>query len=280
MRKVAAALAGLVFALAVGAAAPARAAHPTVSLERSTVRLGQRIIVRFEGWPIGPSVTAEICGNLAKRGSIDCDLVGSQGLGMRSYDRQHLVELVIRQPPAPCPCVVRAFTERQDIVVLTPLTIVGAPNTPVPVATGQQAPVAVDVRVTRASQGLIAGLRSSLGGPTPYRFTVSLRNRTSGEISGLVVRARAGHNAKDQSRTISIAAPDPLAPGATWKHTQRVTLSAPVIRGYVWTVVIGGAGPTLTGATRSSTHPYLFYALVFALIADLAWWTYRRVRRA
>ncbi|GAA1615372.1 hypothetical protein [Actinoplanes couchii] len=52
-------------------AARVSSAAPEVRVDQPATRVGTTVVVRLTGWPSG-AVTAEICGNQAQRGSLDC----------------------------------------------------------------------------------------------------------------------------------------------------------------------------------------------------------------
>src|SRR5262249_18143479 len=58
------------------------AALPTVSVSGPQAAPGSQIQVRLENWPDGP-VNVAVCGNLARRGTQDCDPRTSEGVAAR-----------------------------------------------------------------------------------------------------------------------------------------------------------------------------------------------------
>lgn len=105
------------------------AAGPTIVASSAGASGGDTILVTLDGWGPG-AVTVTVCGNLAARGTQDCDLLHARGVGINNSGPT-LAELVVALPPAPCPCIVRAATTTNDVVSSTPIDIVGMPMAPV-----------------------------------------------------------------------------------------------------------------------------------------------------
>ncbi|MBA2610159.1 MAG: hypothetical protein H0U92_14575 [Actinobacteria bacterium] len=267
-------------ALSLAAAGPAGAAAPapSVTLDRASVNLADTILVSLHDWPIYDAVTVSVCGNGARRGSVDCNLTNSQGLGINRFDAQHVTQFAVHAPPFPCPCVVRVSNATQSLLAVTPIAIANFPTAPI-VGDAYRSPLAITLRVRHAPQGFAATVRSRLGGPTSYVVRVTLRNRSTDVLDAITIRARAGRRSGDQARLVDIRGPGQLAPGATWSAERRVTLAAPVLGRFRWTVTASGAGPAATGRATTDHVPVLLYLIVLALIADVAWIVVRRMKR-
>jgi hypothetical protein len=278
MRRAIAALgAAMVVIVASSAAIAAAASSPSVSLDRSSVTVGDRIVVTLHDWPQRGAVVISVCGNLARRGSVDCNLADSQGMPMTPYVPP-VTELVVKAPPTTCPCVIRAANSTQDIVAYTPIAIAGLPIGPV-VGAVVESPLALEVTVHRAHAGVLPWLRSSLGGPTAYDVIVVVRNKSAEDLPGIRLLARAGRSAHDQARIIEITAPPNLAAGTSWTHTERVTIAAPVVGRFVWTISASGAGPSVTDEAGSHQVPLLLLLLIAAVAGVVTSMIVRWVRR-
>ena len=83
--RVAAAVLVLASALALGradAGAPDGLTNgPTITVDRPSIKAGDRVLVTLDGFE-GTAVTISVCGNEARRGSADCNLTASEGLGL------------------------------------------------------------------------------------------------------------------------------------------------------------------------------------------------------
>lgn len=251
---------------------------PTLVVTPNTVTIGQTVSVEAIGFPVDTPVVVTLCGNQARRGSIDCDLGGSVGFPIRRQDERHVVPFVIGTPPVHCPCVIEASNTPKADIAYAPITITGFPVGPVE---GDDffKPLDLQVDVHRASQNPIAWLRSFVGGPTAYKVEVTLHNRSSQRIDGVTLVARAGRHANDQARRVVLQSPKSLGGGETRRYSKRVTLSAPVIGGFVWTVTATGDAALAKSVVNTSHQPWGLYVLLVALVGDLAWWGWRRVRK-
>lgn len=255
-------------ASAILAAAPAAAA--TIQLDRSEASPGETITVTMEGFALQRAVVIAICGNEARRGSIDCDLPSSQGYGIRRYDKTHQTRFRLTSPPMPCPCVVQVSDATQGAVAYAPIVLRGVAVAPV-VGRSAQAPLRVDAVVKRVSAGLLGSLRASLGGPTRYDLIVKVRNQSARNVEQVKIDAYAGRGSNDRGKTIPIAAPSAgIASGQTWTRRTEVKLPAPSVGSFQWVVSVSGDGEFVQARLASSPRPWLLYVLLVMLVADLA----------
>ena len=138
-RKVAVLLAVLaMLGLTGGTWAPALADEPasglTATVTPGTAGYGDRVKVEGSGWPAMTQVQAVVCGDLAIGGSAACDQTTAV-LGVANVDGEVDIDMVVGNPPRPCPCVVRlASYTGPALAVDMPLVIsghpVGTPPTP------------------------------------------------------------------------------------------------------------------------------------------------------
>src|SRR5689334_6068911 len=106
------ALAAMVLgALAVAAPSVAHASGtvtgPSITVDHSEVDDGQLIWVTVSGFTAG-SVTLAVCGNEARRGAADCNMIESKGVRIQPELDQTVARFGISTPPADCPCIIRA----------------------------------------------------------------------------------------------------------------------------------------------------------------------------
>lgn len=250
-----------------GASGAAPATGPTIALDRTSVQVGQRLYVTLTGWN-SRVVTISACSNLARRGSGDCNLEGSQSLTLLNSPRSTLTELTIFAPPGTCPCVIRASSSGQDEVAVVPIDIVGLPTGPV-VAPTFDAPVSVSIKVRSAHAGLIAAIRSALGGPTSFLVTASVRNMTSETLNDLSLSGSVGRSENDTAASFDFARPGPLGAGKTWAQTVRVRVPAPVINRSYWHIAASGAGQPADAQLVTHRMPVAFVVLVVVLVVDV-----------
>lgn len=264
------------FVTAAGAQ-DAGANNPTIVLARSAVKPNERVLVEFRGWQ-ARSVTLSLCGNLARRGSSDCDMTGSEGIPLSARSPEVLTEFLVTPPPTPCPCVIRAASPTQDEVAYAPLDLVGHPTGPL-VGPRDGTSLELELEVERTTAGFGDALQSSLGGSAPYRLTVTARNRSAETLSGVRVLGWGGRSRTDQSRTLDIPDPGEIGPGGQWVHSLDVDTPAPYIGEFYWQVQLSGAGPASTAEATSRNRPWLLVVLIVVLVADLAAIVGRRIRR-
>ena len=93
-------LAGL--AVAVPAAAQSVTDGPTVVPDVTDLQIGQRVRMTITGFD-APVVIMAVCGNEARRGSVDCDNLGSQARENNLDGTPTIGSVVVGAPPAPCP---------------------------------------------------------------------------------------------------------------------------------------------------------------------------------
>lgn len=254
---------------------------PTVTLDQTSVQPGQRVLVTLTGWS-ARNVTLSVCGNLARRGSADCNVAASQAESLVNAPAPTLVKLTVFAPPGTCPCVIRVASAASDEVVVAPIELVGVPVGPV-VGPVVDAPLDQAVTIRAERVGFIGALRGALGGPATYDVKVSLRNVTAETLTGISVAGSVGRSRTSTARSFDFPSPGEIGPGQTWRHSYRVTVPPPVITRLFWHVTVSGVGAP--GDTDAVTHraPLGFVVLTAILVVDLvgmAWYFgARRLRR-
>ncbi|MEO0492878.1 MAG: hypothetical protein AAF081_05640 [Actinomycetota bacterium] len=236
----------------------------------NAARPGERVVIVVGGFD-ADFVTTQVCGNLGRRGSIDCNQVGSDSIETLPDDTRGSW-FTITEPPLPCPCVLRTADSSNSEVALAEFTVLGHPfevnlldNEAIP------NPFVVDIDVVRADEGRIEAIKSSLGSATDYDVTVSVRNQWVQPVANLTVTAWAAR--RDSSTaitTVTLDAPETLGSSQAWQQTVRATLPAIVDGETVWRVEV--TAPSVDRVERSTTTsytPWLLYVLVAVLIVDL-----------
>jgi len=250
---------------------------PTITLDRYSIEPGGRVLVTLDGFE-GTAVTISVCGNQARRGSVDCNMTASEGLGLDTDGSSTLTEFPVAAPAAPCPCLIRASTLSFDELAVAPIELLGHPIGPVVGAPALE-PLDISVAPRRASRGIVASIRSAIGGPTAYDVTVSVRNRSTETLEHVVLAGSAGRSREDDMTTLELPAPGRLEPGQTWEKVVRSEIPAPVLGGFVWHVTASGAGPGITVEETTRVLPVglVILALIFAVDVGAIVW--RRVAR-
>lgn len=275
-------VAAALFVPAAGVASRARAqevqtAGPAISLGESTIRPGEGVVVTLQGWT-ARVVTLSVCGNLAKRGSADCNMVAARAVGLANPAEATRTEFFVSAPPTNCPCVIRASGASQDEVAVAPIDLVGVPVGPV-VDPHPGPLVSVSLETRAAHDGLLAAIRSALGGPTSYEVAVSVRNLSGEALSNLDLSGSAGRGRGNEAVSFGIPTPNALSPGQTWKREVRVTLPAPVFGRFVWSVTASGAGAPVRADSSTRHTPVALVLLVMILVADIVFMIWRRIAR-
>lgn len=256
---------------------------PSVLVDQPTAKPGERVRVSVEGFD-AQYVTVAICGNEARRGSTDCDVVGSKGFELLSDGQLTWTELVVTEPPAPCPCVIRVATPTSDIVSVVPFSVTGHPVEALSGPKPDDPLVEIIVEPKPVSEGAFGWLRSSLGGAADFDVTVSVHNLTQDTLRRVALDGSVGRDEFDISTTFDLKNPGVLAGGQTSTQVVRVRLPAPTIGTFVWRVSAGGAGPSVVTLVERRETPWTLIVLVGLLIIDIAlimtrWLTARRARR-
>jgi hypothetical protein len=270
-------VAACIWSAGVVAAQSAPANYPTITLDRGTVHPGDNIVVQFRNWQ-SHTVTVSVCGNLARRGSGDCNIVSSEGVPISRFSPEALTDFVVPVPPTTCPCVIRASNSTQTEIAYAPITLIGVPSGPL-VSPSEFSPLDVTVQVRRVRAGFGAALRSSLGGATTYDVSVVLHNTSAETLTDVRPYGWAGRSKTNQARTFDFPPVGDLGPGQSWTHVARVHTPAPLFGRFYWEVSVSGAGPTVHAESVSRQTPWLLIVLIIVIIGDVAMMLARRIMR-
>jgi hypothetical protein len=249
---------------------------PTLTLDQTSVDPGQPVTVIFTGWQ-GRLVTLSVCGNLAKRGSTDCNMPASQGVRLYHVDDSPLTSFVISTPPGTCPCVIRASSDSGE-TAYAPIEIRGVALGPVVDPFSEEPPLALAVDATPAPDGIFDTIKSWLGGPTAYDVTVKVTNQATEPFSNVAVHGAVGRDSETDLDGFDLV-PGPMAAGQTWTGTAHVTVPAPVVGQFDWHTIASGAGPVTETSSTTRAVPWLLLLLVLALVGDLVAVVVRWVQR-
>ncbi|MFG1901346.1 hypothetical protein [Micromonospora carbonacea] len=216
-RTRAAAPLAVALALALAPTAPAAAGAagdgPGVTVPAGPLRVGQRVLVDLDGWPAG-TAQAEVCGNAARRGALDCATGDATHAQVPPSGRARL-PVLLAAPPVACPCVlrVRTPTGTAGATAALPLAGVDAP----PAAPG--VPAALTLESVHADDR--SGPRSWFGLPGELALGFTLRNPGTEDVTDPPFTLLVGPPGR--ARTI-VAAPavGTVAAGATRDY--RVTV--------------------------------------------------------
>ena len=208
---------GIAVLLAVAPASAQSESAPSLSSTSRSVEFGDQIAIRGEGWSPNSIINISVCGNDATNGTSDCDIVNGRVVGV-SNRGTFGVSVVVGQPPAPCPCVVRAESQTSAELVTFDIEVTGAPE----LSPDQQFQVPVPDRQLAISNARIAGngpWYSYLGGPakrdvvftvdnigevTVRNASISLSIGKGPNPSGFVKAPDLGELKPGESRTYSV----------------------------------------------------------------------------
>lgn len=269
-------------ALPVAPAGPAGAqevASPdgTVTVSTGAAHVGDRIVVDVSR--VGEEVvTVSVCGNEARRGSVDCDQHGAAGVIVRPGQRS-VAQMRVTAPPTTCPCVIRVNSKDSLRVVTVPFEVVGHPTGPLVDRQAVQLPgPLVRVRVTTPPRSFLDRVRGSLGGPQERTLVVDVTNQTSLDMARVVVVAKV---AKGRGAGEPVESPRPfdLAAGATRRVELPMDLDAPTVGSYRVSVVAYGGGGQTTTTVGVTARPWLLSLLVVVVLVDVALIVVARRRR-
>ncbi|MEI7546576.1 MAG: hypothetical protein WCK21_00755 [Actinomycetota bacterium] len=237
---------------------------PSVTVEPNVVNPGDRALITVSGFK-AHLVTISVCGNEARRGSADCIMDKSQGLGLTAGHPSG-IWMVIYEPVPTCPCVIRVTSDGNDEIASAPITITGHPVGALvdPPSFGDL--IAVSIHATEAPGSFWGYFRSDLGGRTAYDVTVSVKNLTTTTMRNLRVSAAVGHGDSDYLGDITFGVPGSLPSGQTWQQTVRTVAKAPAYGSLKWRAAVSGAGPTMTAYYDMEHRPVLLMITCLAAI--------------
>jgi hypothetical protein len=258
---------------------------PSVTIDRSEVAIGEKIRVTVANFN-ALFVTISICGNEARRGSSDCNLIASSSIEMRPVGQVTSLLFTAAAPPAPCPCAIRASSTFNDEVAVVPISLIGHPVGPTIGGPNLDEPlVAATITARAAPKGVFGWIKSSLGGSVPYEVTVTAKNITATEtLHHVAVFASVARNAHEEIATLALDDPGEIGPGQTWTQVVTVEVPAPSISKVQWQVIASGAGPQVASVIETRHRPTLLILLVMLLVLSI-WilivrmWLRRRERR-
>ena len=256
------------------AVASAQEETPSASLDRGDAEPGGSVEVTGRSWPDGVVVQAQLCGNQALNGSVDCDRAGAMTVGVGS-DGLFSIRLPVTEPPTPCPCVVLITSpDVLGTVLRLPLDVAGVPTAeptqdrasiPVFSITGlrviKERPVAALFGASHERS--IAMTIENLGGTTIETLPITVTNADAPDeviASGELADLQAG-----ESTELRLDFPvSALARGTTTVN-----------------VTVDQSGQAFARSASFSTFPWGLLGVVLAVLAlvTVLWGLHRRRRR-
>lgn len=257
-----------VLAVAGAADAQSTTTGPTVVLAADELAPADRLDFQLEGFD-GAAVIITVCGNDARRGSVDCNMIASEGLRLNRQGGITQSSIPVPVPPTPCPCLVQVVDSDRNQLAVAPLIIIGHPVAPTVGPAGFVQPLVVEIIAEQADVGISERLRSSAAGATFYDVTVTVRNRSTLPVDRVQLSGSGGRDANDDLVVLGLDDPGTIQPGQTWEETTQAELPSPVWGDYVWQATASGTGPSVMATTTSTHRPWLLIVLIVVLIVDL-----------
>lgn len=272
-------LAAIVFA--VPAAAQSVTDGPAVVPDVTDVEIGQRVRMTITGFE-APVVIMAVCGNEARRGSVDCDNRGSQARETNLDGTPTIGSVVVAAPPAPCPCIIRVTSDTNDEVAVAPITIADHPVAEVVEPSEFVQPLVTEIDAVFIPGGIGDRLRSSLGGPLRYEVTVTVRNTATYTVEDVRATARYIRVRYTDERSIPIDDPGPLEAGAIWEDVIEVEVPPLTIGDVLWRLEASGSGAPVIAEDATTYQPVGLYVVTVVLVIDalILLWRFARRRRA
>jgi sortase A len=239
---------------------------------------GDVVLVTIERWP-GSTVSVSLCGNEARRGSRDCDLLGAQSVNIEPAGPT-VAPLPLTVPPVGCPCVVRVADQAGDVAVhAIPIALNGVPDSPA--LADEPAPesgLEVGAQVKRADTGWPRSWLPAFAGATPRVLVVTIRNLGAAATHDLRLDAAVGRD-RDSGEPIGTQVIEPVAPGETRRVTLPFSVPGPVWGEYVVYGSISGASSRHEFAARTDNDPWALELVAPLLLLGFARVLRRRERR-
>jgi len=264
-----------VLATAPGGAQQLAPQSPSLSAP-AAARPGDLIVVTLTHWPTGVA-TVETCSNAAARGTQDCALEGDDSIAIRDT-KAVAVDLQVATPPGPCPCVIRATTPAGNIVVTTPIVIVGQPTGPIiqPSTPPAGSELHVHARVTTVDEKFPQSVIAPLGGSVHKVLEVDLTNGSKTPADLHVVAEVGKHGDKESIAARNVRG---LQPGEHRRLRLPFVISAPAWGTYTVTGSVYGTSTPLGFRATTSNDPWLLELMVPVLLIVVAETVRARERR-
>jgi hypothetical protein len=241
---------------------------PTVNVSPAQVRDGDTVLVTGNDWPASTQVAVQVCGAGGEGGSAHCDLPSSTIVGA-SATGTFGTQLVVHNPPVPCPCVVKVYAVGTDATRSVQLQLAGAPTAPVPSATTSKSSAPLRVESARIEGGSWAGW---FGVAVTRTLVLRVHNVSGAPVNRPLVLASAGRASRPDA-TQAVPPIGPFAIDETRTIRVPVELGAMAIGGYRVRVRAGAEGTLTSATTTTQVWPWGLFAIALVLIQMvlLAW---------
>ncbi len=274
----------LVFVVAaISALASPSVAHaqstPTITVSIGAATVGQPVAVTGQGFPPKSPISVQLCGNEARNGSTDCDVVAGQTV-VSDESGAFTSQVVVRFPPVPCPCVVWASSNSATAADATaPLGVVTATSATPTAPANPIAPARPELEVVRATLRPRAAWREWLGLPSTADLVLTLKNPGKNVVAHPVLSLTMGRGS-DPSSVVTV--PDIGAVNAGEQrdvlvpvHLDALSLGRYTVKGTL------GTGATVEFRAHVTVVPYALFGIVvlFGVVTLFVMRTRHRRRR-
>jgi hypothetical protein len=235
---------------------------------------GTSTLVESAGWPAFTQVQAVVCGDLGIGGSNTCDQSAGQ-LGAADKDGKVRLDIVVGDPPRPCPCILRvASYSGPALSVDIPFKVqghpVGTPPTP-------ESPAA-DVQIAGLELEGTGGVAALFGAPSTRRLVVTLVNQGNAPAVDPQLVVGVGRTAESPptSTTTTDLTLDPLQ---TTRVAVDVSLPVAAFGTYYLSASVAtetSSDPPRVARTTWKAYPWGLVALNLIGIALVIWGIFRR----
>ncbi|MBB5873324.1 hypothetical protein F4553_006758 [Allocatelliglobosispora scoriae] len=251
------------------AAAAAAADGRSVVLSVPKAIPGDVIRATGTGWPGGQLIQIVTCGELALPGSSSCDMPGAIATTVKG-DGTFALDIVIGDPPRPCPCVVHVASVGAGEAghVDSPIEIVGHKTGPTPVP-GRTSTV-LEVIEARLTGG--GSVSAWFGGAQHRTLVYTIRNAGPGAVTGVPLTVRVGRS----EDAVPAPSTGELRAGQTRTYEVAVTIPFAAFGDYPVTVEVAGAG---RARAVHSAYPWGLVLVNLLGLVLIAVGVARRVRR-
>jgi hypothetical protein len=221
----------------------------------------------------------ELCGNAARRGTVDCDRLGATATRV-DEDGTGLARLLVGQPPAPCPCVVRVSVTGVGATTSVPIELAG-----LAVENASDTSDLGSMEAVRTIEVLATSIAPDernmavFGFGVGRRIDVTLRNAGTVVLSDVTVSGvLSGWAAGSQP----VAGPPPftLAAGAERQISIPVELPSPAFGDYRFVGRIDGGDRAVEISVGTSHVPWGLVNAVVVGVASVLVIAARRARRS
>ncbi len=265
-----------VSAVTAAAVPAADGAGLTASVTPGEAGRAERVRVESSGWPARTQVQAVVCGDLAIGGSAACDQTTGV-LGLSDVDGKVELDLVVGNPPRPCPCVVRiASYTGPALAVDTPFVITGHPVGTPPTPTIPMPNLAISDVSLEGGGGLGATIGALFGLAPARTLVVTVRNE--GTAAAVNPPVKIGVEKSERAKPSVVDGRD-LTIEPLQTATVKTSVTLPVFAFGTYHVVgaVGEGEVAAPFATTWTAYPWGLIALYVPLLILLVWGIRRRL---